>query len=146
MTGAAPREARDYPGSVRLFLIRHAEAAAGDPDELRTLTPAGRADARRLGAVLAGTGELPDAVVTSPLLRARETGQALARACGCGCAVDERLAPGATPESVRAAISGRGERVAVVAHQPDCARIAAALTGEGAPPFPPAAMVVIDLP
>jgi phosphohistidine phosphatase len=130
---------------VRLFLVRHAEAGPGHPDELRALTAAGRETARSLGELLVETGERPDAVVTSPLLRARETGQALARACGCPVAADERLAPGATPEDVCAVVAERGERVVVVGHQPDCGRIAAALTGEGEPPFPPAGMVVIDL-
>ena len=34
---------------MRLYLVRHAEAAPGEPDELRTLTDAGRAAARTLG-------------------------------------------------------------------------------------------------
>jgi phosphohistidine phosphatase len=130
---------------VRVFLVRHAEAVPGHPDELRPLTSSGRDDARALGHRLAAAGERPDAVVTSPLLRARETAQALARACGCPVATDERLAPGATPEDVKAAVAGYGERVVVVGHQPDCSRIAAALTGQDEPPFPPAGMVVIDL-
>jgi len=32
-----------------LFLVRHAEAAPGEPDELRPLTDAGRTVARALG-------------------------------------------------------------------------------------------------
>src|SRR6185437_5185822 len=50
--------------SVRLFLVRHAEAAPGDPDDLRPLTPAGREQARKLGATLAT--EQPEVVLTSP--------------------------------------------------------------------------------
>ena len=38
---------------MRVFLVRHAEAAPGDPDELRPLTGAGRAAARALGERLA---------------------------------------------------------------------------------------------
>ena len=34
---------------MRLVLIRHAEAAEGSPDELRTLTAEGREQARALG-------------------------------------------------------------------------------------------------
>ena len=40
----------------------------------------------------------------------------------------------------------RGETVIVVAHQPDCSRIAAELTGGQEPAFPPGAMLAIDLP
>jgi phosphohistidine phosphatase SixA len=127
---------------VLLFLIRHAEAAPGEPDELRALTPAGRDTARALGEQLAGAGL--DAVLTSPLLRARETGQAIAKASGLGAEADERLAPGATVDDVRAAVVGRGDRVAVVCHQPDCSLIATALTGAD-PGFPPGGVARLDL-
>ena len=60
-------------GGVRLVLVRHAEAAPGEPDELRPLTPDGREAARELGEQLAADDVRPDAVLTSPLLRARET-------------------------------------------------------------------------
>lgn len=132
---------------MQLYLVRHAEAAPGEPDEARPLTPAGRETARVLGERLAADGVKPDAVLTSPLLRARETAAVLARAAGLRLRPepDERLAPGATAEALRAALAGRGERVVVVGHQPDCGRIAAELTGGPEPRFPPAGMVVIDL-
>ena len=64
---------RVYASRVRLFLVRHAEAAPGEPDELRRLTAAGRDAARALGEQLAP--QHPTAVVSSPLLRARETAE-----------------------------------------------------------------------
>jgi phosphohistidine phosphatase len=130
---------------VQLYLVRHADAAPGQPDELRTLTSDGRTQARELGERLAGDGVQPDAVLTSPLLRARQTGDEVARALGTSAAPDDRLAPGATADDVRGAISGRGETVVVIGHQPDCGRIAAALTGGEEPRFPPAGVVAIDL-
>ena len=132
--------------AVQLVIVRHAEAASGEPDELRALTPEGREAARALGQRLARDGFRPDAVLTSPLLRARETAQELARPVDLEPEPDERLAPGATPEGVRAAIQERGETVVVVGHQPDCSRIAAALTGGAEPAFPPGAMLAIELP
>ena len=112
---------------MRLFLVRHAEAAPGEPDELRPLTPAGRDSARDLAGRLAGEG--PDAVVSSPLLRARETASAIAEAAGLAAEPDERLCPGATADDLRAAVAGRGETVVAVGHQPDCSEIVLALTG-----------------
>jgi phosphohistidine phosphatase len=112
---------------MRLFLVRHAEAAPGEPDELRTLTEAGRAVARAVGEQL--RSEHPDAVVSSPLLRARETAEAIARANGLVAEVDERLAPGADGDIVRAVIDGKGEAVVVVGHQPDCSEAIFMLTG-----------------
>jgi len=121
---------------VRLFLVRHAEAAPGEPDELRPLTSGGREAARALGEQLAAHDVRPDAVLTSPLLRARETGAELARALEAPVEPDERLAPGATADSVLQLVRGRGTTVVVVGHQPDCGRIAAELTGGPEPPFP----------
>jgi phosphohistidine phosphatase len=127
---------------MRLLIVRHAEAAPGKPDELRGLTSEGRKQARALGRRLRSEGLRPDAVVSSPLLRAQETAAAL----GLGKpAIDERLAPGASPEDVRDAAAGRGETVLVVGHQPDCGRAAAALSGGPEPWFPPCGHVLVEL-
>jgi phosphohistidine phosphatase len=138
------------PGAIlargmKLLLVRHAEAASGTPDELRPLTTEGRAQASSLGERLRSEGVEPSAILTSPLLRARETGELLARELGTAIAVDERLAPGATPERVAEAAAERGGMVIAVAHQPDCSRIAAALTGDPEPAFPPAGSLAISL-
>lgn len=127
---------------MRLVLVRHAEAAPGDPDELRALTPAGQQQARELGDRLRSEGIEADAVLTSPLLRARETGAALG--FGETVALDE-LRPGASADDVRGAIAGRGETVVVVGHQPDCSLITAALRGGAEPAFPPAGAQIIEL-
>jgi phosphohistidine phosphatase len=127
---------------MRLILVRHAEAAPGDPDELRTLTPAGRDVARALGDRLADAGIT--AVVSSPLLRARETAEPIARAAGVDAETDDRLAPGATAEGVRAVVSGKGDAVVVVGHQPDCGEIVLALTGRGVK-FPAGGLAEVEL-
>jgi phosphohistidine phosphatase len=129
---------------VRLFIVRHAEAAGGEPDELRPLTEQGRENARALGKRLAVDGVRPDAVLTSPLLRARETATEIARALGIEAEADERLAPGAGADEVQATVAGRGETIVVVGHQPDCGRVAAALGGGPEPPFPPGGVAVVE--
>jgi phosphohistidine phosphatase SixA len=130
---------------VRVYLVRHAEAAPGKPDDLRPLTSAGRAAARDLGIRLAEDGARPDAVLSSPLLRARETAEELARALGCEPESDDRLAPGATAASLSDAVAGRGDEVVVVGHQPDCGLIAAEISGGEPPRFPPAGLAVLEL-
>ena len=115
---------------------------ARDPDELRALTPQGHDEARRLGEQLRADGVRPDAVLSSPLLRARETATDLG--FGEPEALDE-LSPGATVDDVRAAVADRGETVLIVGHQPDCSRIAAALAGGEEPAFPPGGMLAIEL-
>jgi phosphohistidine phosphatase SixA len=87
-------------------------------------------------------GFMPDAVVSSPVLRARETAIAL----GLGePQIDERLAPGATPADFRDAARERGDTVVVVGHQPDCGHAVAFFTGEDEPPFPPCAHALVEL-
>ena len=127
---------------MRLYIVRHAEAAPGSPDELRALTPQGHEQARALGQRLRGESVRPDAILTSPLLRARETAEDLELG---DSEPHERLAPGATVDDVRAAVVGRGETVVVVGHQPDCGRVVAALTGGPEPAFPAAGVVSVDL-
>ena len=124
---------------MRLVIVRHAEAAPGDPDELRSLTPAGRDQARALARELRERGIAADAVITSPLLRARETAVELGEP-----EIDERLAPGATPDDVREATAGRGETVVIVGHQPDCSEAVLALAGLQVS-FPPAGYHELEL-
>jgi phosphohistidine phosphatase len=127
---------------MRLVIVRHAEAAPGSPDELRPLTADGRAQARRLGEELREQSLEPSAVVSSPLLRARETAAALALG---EPTVDERLAPGATPDDLRAVAEEHGGTVVVVGHQPDCGHAVAALSGAAEPHFPPCAHAIVEL-
>ena len=144
-TPARPGREEPYPAGVQLVIVRHAEAAPGDPDELRPLTPRGREDARALGRKLREKGVQPDAIVSSPLLRARETGAEIGRALDTAPEPDERLAPGATPADIRAVAEGRGEHVVVVGHQPDFGRAAAALSGGPEPEFPTAGVFEVEL-
>ena len=85
-----------------------------------------------------------DAVLSSPLLRARETAEAIARAAGLVAEPDERLAPGADADAVREAVAGRGDTVVMVGHQPDCSEIVLALTGERVS-FEPGAVHEVEL-
>jgi len=127
---------------MRLFLARHAAAAPGHPDELRSLTPEGREQARALAERLAA--QQPDVVLTSPLLRARETAAAVADATGAELRIEERLAPGATAELLLEAARGAGDVVVAVGHQPDCSEIAAAL-GAGEVGFAPGAVLELEV-
>ena len=127
---------------MRLIVVRHAEAAPGEPDELRALTQEGRESARALGARLAA--ENLDAVLSSPLLRARETAAAIAAASAIEAEIDPRLAPGADADDIRAAVAGRGDTVVVVCHQPDCGEAVFALSGRETR-LPPAGTAEVEL-
>jgi phosphohistidine phosphatase SixA len=128
---------------VRLFLVRHAHSDPGEPDELRPLSGRGREQARALAERLAAAE--PALVVASPLLRARETASAIAKATGAELRIDDRLAPGAGVDDVLDAVDGAEGAVVTVGHQPDCSEIAAAL-GAGDREFAPAGVLEIDVP
>ena len=131
---------------MRVYLVRHGQAQPGQPDDLRPLTPHGREQARLVALHLDAEQAPPDAVVSSPLLRARETAEEIGRAFGVEAEVDERLAPGATPEDLRAAVAGRGQTVVAIGHEPDCGRAAAELGGGEERPFSAGETRLLDLP
>jgi phosphohistidine phosphatase len=127
---------------VRLILVRHANAAPGEPDALRPLTQEGLDVAQALGAQLGGLR--PDAVVSSPLLRARQTATPIAEVSGVELDLEPRLSPGATPGDIRAVAEGRGELVVIVGHQPDLSAVVYALSGADVP-FSPGAFAEVEL-
>ncbi len=129
---------------MRVYLCRHALALSDGPDELRELSAEGLEQARALGESLAARDEAPHVILSSPLLRARQTAGEIGRAVGVPVHVDEELAPGATIDSLRRAIEGNEGPVVVVGHQPDCSEIAFAVIGRD-PGFPVAGMVELDL-
>ena len=127
-----------------VFLVRHAHSDPGDPDALRPLSTRGQGEATAVAELLAAHATPPRLVLSSPLVRARQTAEAIANAAAAELRVDERLAPGATAEELGDAISGSGAPVAAVCHQPDCSEIALALTGAD-PGFPPGGVAEIEL-
>lgn len=120
--------------SVELYLLRHAHAgdpAAWDgPDEDRPLSKKGLAQAERLGRLLADAGFAPDAVITSPSLRASQTAEIVAARLGRPVRVDERLAPGFDRGSLEDVLRDAGDppRAVLVGHDPDFSDLLEALT------------------
>jgi phosphohistidine phosphatase len=111
--------------STELYLLRHAHA--GDPegwtgdDAARPLSPKGEGQAERLGVFLAGVGFRPDAIVSSPKLRARQTGEIVAGHLGLEVRLDERLGGGFDATTVDAILADLGgpSRPMLVGHDPD---------------------------
>ena len=141
---AGRRAACPYSAVVRVYLCRHSQAVAGEPDELRELTSDGFEQAKALGALLAALPAPPRLVLTSPLLRARQTAAEIAKETGATVRVEEALAPGATAATLSAALADEPGPVATVGHQPDCSEIALAVLGRD-PGFPVAGMAELEL-
>jgi len=116
-----------------LYLLRHADAnTQAATDDERSLSEKGIRQTNRVGAFCAKNGVLPGVVLTSPLLRARETAEGFASACGINRVLTvEFLRPGMQPEQAIAELNGyrEFESVMLVGHEPDFGHLIAALTG-----------------
>jgi phosphohistidine phosphatase len=60
---------------MKLYFLRHAAALDGDDDAKRPLSPQGRRQSRKLARFLKRAGVVFDAAYSSPLVRARQTGE-----------------------------------------------------------------------
>ena len=124
--------------TIELYLVRHAVAAERGPkypdDRLRPLTPQG---SKKFGQSVPALMELDiviDFVLTSPLVRARDTAMLLAAGLKPKPAVAEveALAPGGRPQAINEAIkthTRKYRRLALVGHEPDLGELAARLLG-----------------
>jgi len=119
---------------IRVFLVRHgiaADAAPGQPDESRPLTAKGRRRFRRTARAFARLGERVDKLITSPLVRAVQTAEILARALRQDeVGVLEELRSEVPPAKLFGALSQQiedGEGVALVGHDPQMTKLVAAL-------------------
>ncbi len=111
---------------MELLIVRHAIALPRDrrrwPDDAaRPLSPSGARRARKAAAGLKGLCKVPDRLLTSPLLRARQTAEILTEVAGWPRAeAAPELKAGAGAEAVLALLGKlRSKRMAIVGHQPD---------------------------
>ncbi len=145
------------PTALELYLVRHAVAFERGPDypddDQRPLTPEGIARWRTSVAGLRAFGLQVDLVLTSPLVRAKDTADLLAAGLKPKPRVitTDALAPGARVAEVGAAVTAyagarRASRLALVGHEPDLGELAAKLLGaRGAVEFKKGAVCRIDV-
>jgi phosphohistidine phosphatase len=109
-----------------LWLLRHAEAADGGPDDGRPLTERGAGQADAAGRAMARLGTNIDACLSSPKRRAMQTAQ---RACEpLGVEVTLEPALSGEPFDVHDLIVGLGD-VLLVGHDPSFSLLLHDLTG-----------------
>lgn len=119
---------------MQLLILRHgqAEDTHSDGDSLRALTDKGREQARNAALLLKAAGALPNLVLTSPVLRARQTADEFCQAAAMPGPLSQNwLACGMTAEQ---ALTQLGEykdfkRVALVGHEPDLSGLIECLLG-----------------
>ncbi len=113
-----------YPWNVKLYVMRHGPAedfASTGRDSDRALTPHGRDRVTSVAAFLREHGEQPRAIVTSPLVRALQTAELVAKDIGLP-EVETRweLKPGGDSLGlVDVLLEERRKRTMLVGHQPD---------------------------
>ena len=118
---------------MELYFFRHGEAepaSADGTDEARELTATGKQESRSMAEALSRAGLRPETIYTSPLVRARQTGEILGQVLGLSPQVDERLRCGAAFGDVQALAAERGPAsIMLVGHEPDLSTIVHQLTG-----------------
>ena len=126
---------------LELYLIRHGIAAERGKewpdDSKRPLTPDGISRLRKTARGLNAIGVGFDQIVTSPLVRTRQTADIFAEELKSKPPVvtADALAPAGTPASVIQEIARhvRKPRVALVGHEPNLGELAAQLIGSRTP-------------
>jgi phosphohistidine phosphatase SixA len=117
---------------MRVFLLRHAEAAAGEPDASRDLTAHGQ---RQVAQLAKGAGAVPlaeaAAIEHSPLVRAVRTAQLLrlATASGLPLKVLAGLRPDDDPRRTAEQLGRSRRSRLLVGHNPHLSELAALLLG-----------------
>jgi phosphohistidine phosphatase len=109
-----------------LWLLRHAEAADGTPDDDRRLTERGVTQAQDAGRALELLGVQIDACLSSPKLRAVQTAQYACAPLGVEVTMERRLA--GEPFDAYDLVAGLGE-VLLVGHDPSFSLTLHDLTG-----------------
>ncbi len=133
-----------------LVLVRHTDA--GDPeawagaDAARPLSHKGRKQAQRLAVYLREIRLEPDAILSSPKVRAADTAAAIGEALGVEVRIDDRLLEGFGLAELAAIVrEGSLRRPILVGHDPDFSDLVALLVGNSIP-LRKGALVRIDVP
>jgi len=136
--------------SIELYLLRHAHAgdplAWGGDDADRPLSARGQKQSDRLARFLERRGFRPDAIISSPKVRAVQTAEPLAKRLGLKILVDDRLADGPDLDEVETILAAAHDpkRPVLVGHDPAFSTLVAELIGAPWFDFPKGALLRID--
>jgi len=119
---------------TQLCFLRHGDAGDPEawtrPDAERPLSDKGKRQADRLARFLESTAFRPDAILTSPKIRAEQTARPVADHLGVGLAIEPRLGAPFDLATLDAILRDAGdpERPIIVGHDPEFSELAAELT------------------
>jgi phosphohistidine phosphatase len=120
-----------------VYFLRHGDAGAAGAwkgtDGDRPLSKAGAAQIQGVAASMARLRVHVDMILTSPLLRARQTAEIVARKLHKvdSLATEKRLAPGFGPAELEKMLAEHRDRAALllVGHEPDFSKVISACAG-----------------
>jgi len=124
---------------MEIYFLRHGDAGKAEEwpgdDAQRPLSAEGAVRMAQEAAAIAHLRPDLDAILTSPLVRARQTAEIVAKKLRLldAVVVEERLAPGFGATELEQILTARREArgLMLVGHEPDFSRVIAACTGGG---------------
>jgi len=123
---------------VKLYFLRHGvaydrEEWTGDNDELRPLTDGGVDAMKREAKAMRAMKLKLDVIVTSPLVRARDTAKIVSKALDVKVEENDLLKPGFNPKTLKALLQQYADarRIMIVGHEPDFSSVIGKLIGRG---------------
>lgn len=114
---------------MELLLLRHGQAEDHSPDGSdfsRRLVEKGMEQSRHAARILRSADSLPQLVLTSPLVRTRQTADAFTEEAKIpGAVVQSWLSCGMAPETALGELAGFPDfqRIMIVGHEPDFSRL-----------------------
>jgi phosphohistidine phosphatase len=138
---------------MEIYFLRHGDAGAAEgwkgSDTERPLSKEGFARMEKEAVAIARLRPALDVILTSPLVRAQQTAEIVAKKLGPARApvLDERLAPGFGAAELRQILEERraARGVMVVGHEPDFSRVISVCIGGGAVECRKGSLVRVDM-
>ena len=139
---------------MELYLLRHGVAYEGEEwarksadDNLRPLTDAGIAAMEREAAYLKNAHTHIDMIVTSPLVRARDTARIVGKALGLEPRESDLLKPGFNTKDLAALLEeyAQVEHLMLVGHNPDLGQVIQRVTGGEPVDVPKGGLARLDI-
>lgn len=133
---------------MELYFARHGHAqpvAESGVDEERPLSDRGRAEVAAVARLLAAAGAKPEVILTSPLLRARQTGEVFSESLGVPAESAEPLRPGCRLDRLAQLLRPGLARILLVGHEPDISTMVGELVGGAQLRMPAGAVAAVEV-
>jgi phosphohistidine phosphatase len=138
---------------MEIYFLRHGDAGSAGgwkgSDVERPLSKEGTAGIEKEASAMARLGLTPDAILTSPLVRARQTAEIVAKKLRLtrSIVVEERLAPGFATAELRAILEERrsARGLLLVGHEPDFSRVVSDAIGGGSVECKKGSLIRVDM-